>query len=134
MRKQKIMKTDNGSVIKFRISESDKNKIFHLADRHNMTMSEYLRECALNGVVVYYDVDAVYTLATAIIRIGVNINQVTKVASATKSVHLNELKALLREHSRIVFDVEQALSPEGIRKNLRLIINNEEYELTRRKL
>jgi len=129
MRKQKIVKTEDGARLYVRMSESDKNKIFQLADRHNMSMSEYVRECALNGVVVYYDVDAIYTLATVISRIGVNIHQVAKVANSTRSIHSNNLKALLREHSRVTFEVSESLSPEGIRKNLRLFINSEEYEL-----
>ena len=64
-------------------------------------MAAYLRKIAIDGYIIQVDHTDIKAMTAEIQKIGVNINQITKRASATGSVYkedIEEIKGCLRRY------------------------------------
>lgn len=80
--------------MKFFINENEKNVINERAHSLNLSLSEYLRQMAINGVVVNVDYTDIKNLTQEINRIGININQITKRMNETHEVYAADVDAV----------------------------------------
>jgi hypothetical protein len=87
-------------------SKTDWQQILLRAEKANMKPSTYIREMALNGGIVVYDMMAMNSLTLAITRIGTNINQIVHLANEVHSVNLNDVKILSEKLDRIINEMQ----------------------------
>lgn len=63
--------------------------------------SEYIREAVLNGIIVIKDYTHYKELINEINKIGVNINQIAKIANASGELYQGQMAKLLLEMDKI---------------------------------
>ena len=63
--------------------------------------SAYLRKMALDGYIINQDFSEIKKIVYELNKIGVNINQMTKVANNYEDINLSELMAMKTEIQRI---------------------------------
>jgi len=90
------------SRLEIRIREQDKEIIQRRAKHLGLSVSEFVRQMALNGFAMQYRVEVFYDLFKAIMRIGTNINQIARVCNETRSVHWSDVRDLRIEQSRLL--------------------------------
>lgn len=83
--------------------------------------SEYLRQMAVYGKVVNLDFSDLRTIYNEINKIGVNLNQIARIANTTGTVYQNDMADLKDRFKAIVAEIE--LIADGMDKNLDLIKN-----------
>ena len=67
--------------IKIRVSADELSAIKKRAADSDMTVSNFLRDLALNGKVILYDTENIYRFNQLIRSIGTNINQIALAVS-----------------------------------------------------
>ena len=85
------MNRDN--YIKIRVSADELSAIKKKAADSNMTVSDFLRDMALNGNVILYDTENIYRFNQLMRSIGTNINQSALVVNAEKKVYKGDIDA-----------------------------------------
>lgn len=88
--------------LKFRVNESEKNKIFErmtLAKLKNFAV--YARLMLVSGKIQVIDFERIEKLRYEINRIGVNINQVAKLANENKQINIEEIEQILNFQKEI---------------------------------
>ena len=129
MNMEKLISAPSRSTINIRITQIEKEKIQRRAEQQNMTVSEFLRQVAIHGFAVSFDCAEIYELVKAITRIGVNISQIVAVATKTRDVSAQALRLMQIEHSRILYEINDVLSPDNMHDVLELCLGGDKYKL-----
>ncbi len=74
-----------------RISKEDLELIEHKAKLCNMSFSEYMRKSAVEQIILVKNFEEYKTIIFEMNKIGININQIIKLANTTKYVDRNEV-------------------------------------------
>lgn len=83
-------------LINFRVTQSEADQIKKKISAAGLGKERYLRTMAIEGKIFRQDLESVRLLATEIRKIGVNINQIAKVANETGSVESDSIDKLKR--------------------------------------
>ncbi len=80
-----------------RFTKAERAKLEHAANTHGVTISDFIRRCSLGHRLppVKTDQEAWAKMTSALIRLGVNLNQLTKVANIKEKVLPNMLYDLI---------------------------------------
>ena len=81
-------------LILVRVSDDEEEQIKAKAAEAKMNVSSYLRWIACEGTIKVYDMKSVNDLIVQFSKIGTNINQIATMVNQTKSVYLNDIRAL----------------------------------------
>ena len=103
------MNRDN--FIKIRVSADELSAIKKRAADSDMTVSNFLRDLALNGKVILYDTENIYRFNQLMRSIGTNINQVALVVNTEKKVYKGDIDALRREVNNLRDEFHKYISP-----------------------
>ena len=81
--------------MKFRTTEEEKSIIMKMVDASNLSISEYLRRCALEKQIVA--VKGLNDVARELRAIGNNLNQITRAVNSgyVQAVNLQEMEEVL---------------------------------------
>ncbi len=91
-------------VISIRATEAEQERIKKLAEKSNLSVTEYLLKCAMGKKINVIDIKPLYI---EVKRIGTNVNQIAKLANYNKldAVNLsgveNELNKIYDESQKI---------------------------------
>ncbi len=83
--------------LKVRISESDKKKIKENAEKAGLTVSQFSRKMLIDGQINVIDLEHKRTIA----GIANNLNQLAKIANASKNIPSNLMSVLEELSSKI---------------------------------
>ena len=103
------MNRDN--YIKIRVSADELSAIKKRAADSDMTVSNFLRDLALNGKIILYDTENIYRLNQIMRSIGTNINRIALVVNAEKKVYKSDIDALHREVNNLHDEFHKYISP-----------------------
>ena len=103
------MNRDN--FIKIRVSADEMSAIKKRAADADMTVSNFLRDMALNGNVILYDTENIYRFNQLMRSIGTNINQIALVVNDEKKVYKGDIDALRREVNNLRDEFRKYISP-----------------------
>ena len=103
------MNRDN--YIKIRVSADELLAIKKRAADSDMTVSNFLRDLALNGNVILYDAENIYRFNQLMRSIGTNINQIALVVNVEKKVYKGDIDALRREVNNLRDEFHKYISP-----------------------
>ena len=103
------MNRDN--FIKIRVSADELLAIKKRAADSDMTVSNFLRDLALNGKVILYDTENIYRFNQLMRSIGTNINQIALVVNVEKKVYKGDIDALRREVNNLRDEFHKYISP-----------------------
>lgn len=103
------MNRDN--YIKIRVSADELSAIKKRAADSDMTVSNFLRDLALNGKVIQYDTENIYRFNQLVRSIGTNINQIALVVNAEKKVYKSDIDALRREVNNLRDKFQSCIAP-----------------------
>ena len=103
------MNRDN--FIKIRVSADELSAIKKRAADSDMTVSNFLRDLALNDKVILYDTENIYRFNQLMRSIGTNINQVALVVNTEKKVYKGDIDALRREVNNLRDEFHKYISP-----------------------
>ena len=103
------MNRDN--YIKIRVSADELLAIKKKAADADMTVSNFLRDMALNGNVILYDIENIYRFNQLMRSIGTNINQIALVVNVEKKVYKGDIDALRREVNNLRDEFHKYISP-----------------------
>lgn len=103
------MNRDN--YIKTRVSADELSAIKKRAADSDMTVSNFLRDLALNGKVILYDTENIYRFNQLMRSIGTNINQIALVVNSEKNVFKGDIDSLRREIAKISEKFHSYISP-----------------------
>ena len=103
------MNRDN--FIKIRVSADELSAIKKRAADSDMTVSNFLRDLALNGNVILYDTEDIYRFNQLMRSIGTNINQIALVVNVEKKVYKGDIDALRREVNNLRDEFHKYISP-----------------------
>ena len=89
------MKGIRNCILKFRATEEEKEKIMKKVDASDLSISEYLRRCALDKQIVA--VNGLDDIARELRAIGNNLNQITRAVNSgyIHAVNLQEMEEVL---------------------------------------
>ena len=104
-----FMNRDN--YIKIRVSADELLAIKKKAADADMTVSNFLRDMALNGNVILYDIENIYRFNQLMRSIGTNINQIALVVNVEKKVYKGDIDALRREVNNLRDEFRKYISP-----------------------
>ena len=104
-----FMNRDN--FIKIRVSADELLAIKKRAADSDMTVSNFLRDMALNGKIILYDTENIYRFNQLMRSIGTNINQIALVINAEKKVYKSDIDALRREVNNLRDEFRKYISP-----------------------
>ena len=93
------MNRDN--FIKIRVSADELSAIKKKAADSDMTVSNFLRDMALNGKIILYNTENIYRFNQLMRSIGTNINQIAMVVNSEKKVFKGDIDSLRREVEKI---------------------------------
>lgn len=88
-------------LINFRVTPEEERVILKNIEAAGLGKEKYLRKMALEGKIFRQDLESVRFLAAEIRKIGVNINQIAKVANETGSVESDSTDELKRHMEEI---------------------------------
>ena len=103
------MNRDN--FIKIRVSADELSAIKHRAADSNMSVSNFLRNLAINGKIILYNTENIYRFNQIMRSVGTNINQVALVVNAEKKVYKSDIDALRREVNNLRNEFHKYISP-----------------------
>ena len=103
------MNRDN--YIKIRVSANDLYAIKKRAADADMTVSNFLRDMALNGKIILYSTENIYRFNQLMRSIGPNINQLALVVNTEKKVYKGDIDALRREVNNLRDEFHKYISP-----------------------
>ena len=89
------MKENRNCIMKFRATEEEKDRIMKKVDASDLSISEYLRRCALDKQIVA--VNGLDDVARELRAIGNNLNQITRAVNSgyVRAVDLQETEEVL---------------------------------------
>ncbi|MBU5473365.1 MobC family plasmid mobilization relaxosome protein [Roseburia sp. MSJ-14] len=89
------MKEIRNCIMKFRATEEEKSIIMKKVDASDLSISEYLRRCALDKPVIV--MEGVDQIAYELRAIGNNLNQITRAVNSgyIHAVNLQEMEEVL---------------------------------------
>lgn len=89
------MKENRNCIMKFRATEEEKDRIMKKVDASDLSISEYLRRCALDKQIVA--VNGLDDVARELRAIGNNLNQITRAVNSgyIQAVNLQETEEVL---------------------------------------
>lgn len=88
-------------IINFRVTQEEANLINKKIEAAGLGKEKYLRRMAIEGKIFRQDLESVRLLAAEIRKIGININQIAKVANETGSVESDSTDELKRRMEEI---------------------------------
>ena len=103
------MNRDN--YIKIRVSANELYAIKKRAADADMTVSNFLRDMALNGKIILYSTENIYRFNQLMRSIGPNINQLALVVNTEKKVYKGDIDALRREVNNLRDEFHKYISP-----------------------
>ena len=89
----------------YRVSEEELEIIKANAKKAGLSLSEYQRQACLNPVIVVKESVADVKLIHQLLRIGTNLNQLTKHANIHKNYDSKRLNMLLAQLEPLVFEL-----------------------------
>lgn len=118
-RKKKGTLTDSSNrTIRKEIRFSSKEmELIHqkMSEFGMLNFSQYVRSISIQGKIVKLDVSSIKQLTTEINRIGVNINQLSRVANSTNVLTRDELNRLKNEVAQLTHLVSLKLEHELVK-------------------
>lgn len=78
-----------------------------------MRTGTYIRTISVQGVIKYFSLKELNDVYRALNRIGVNLNQIAKVANSTNSIYQKDIEDILKEMKELRIIVEDWLEPLG---------------------
>jgi predicted DNA binding CopG/RHH family protein len=91
----------NNKRINLRVDQDTYNAIKKRAFDNGHTISEFLRQMALQGYIIQRNVDELRRLLWEINKIGVNINRIVKLCNEHRFVTASAVKTLEDEHYKV---------------------------------
>lgn len=118
-RKKKGTVTDSSNRTIRKIIRFSSKELALVEDKMNETgilnFSQYVRSISIQGKIVKLDVSSIKQLTTEINRIGVNINQLSRVANSTNVLTRDELNRLKNEVAQLTHLVSLKLEHELVK-------------------
>lgn len=87
--------------IKIRVSSTELTHIKNRAEKAGMNVSRFIRDIASSGRIIFYDMNGIYGLNSAVKGAARNINQVAKVVNSEGSVFAKDIDDL-KENTRTI--------------------------------
>ena len=103
------MKETRNCIMKFRATEEEKDRIMKKVDTSDMSISEYLRRCALGKQIVA--VNGLDDVARELRAIGNNLNQITRAVNSgyIQAVNLQETEEVLGQLWQSLNSLQQSV-------------------------
>ena len=103
------MKENRNCIMKFRATEEEKDRIMKKVDASDLSISEYLRRCALDKQIVA--VNGLDDVARELRAIGNNLNQITRAVNAgyIHGVNLQETEEVLGQLWQSLNSLQQSV-------------------------
>ena len=103
------MKETRNCILKFRATEEEKSIIMKKVDVSDLSISEYLRRCALDKQIVA--VNGLDDLARELRAIGNNLNQITRAVNSgyIQAVNLQETEEVLGQLWQSLNSLQQSV-------------------------
>lgn len=118
-RKKKGTVADSSNRTIRKIIRFSSKELALVEDKMNETgilnFSQYVRSISIQGKIVKLDVSSIKQLTTEINRIGVNINQLSRVANSTNVLTRDELNRLKNEVAQLTHLVSLKLEHELVK-------------------
>ena len=95
--------------MKFRSTEEEKHRIMKKVDASDLSISEYLRRCALDKPVIV--MEGVDQIAYELRAIGNNLNQITRAVNSgyIQAVNLQETEEVLGQLWQSLYSLQQSV-------------------------
>ncbi|MCM1328003.1 MAG: MobC family plasmid mobilization relaxosome protein [Ruminococcus sp.] len=97
--------------IKIRVTEKELARIKERAAVSDMSISGYIRKCAVNGKIILYETKNLFGLKTALKAIGKNVNQIAAVVNSTGSVYAKDIEDLKNNMQSVERTLNEYLTP-----------------------
>ncbi len=103
------MKEIRNCILKFRATEEEKDRIMKKVDASDLSISEYLRRCALQKQIVA--VNGLDDVARELRAIGNNLNQITRAVNSEyiQAVNLQETEEVLGQLWQSLNSLQQSV-------------------------
>ena len=103
------MKEIRNCFLKFRSTEEEKHRIMKKVDASDLSISEYLRRCALDKPVIV--MEGVDQIAYELRAIGNNLNQITRAVNSgyIQAVNLQETEEVLGQLWQSLNSLQQSV-------------------------
>lgn len=112
-RKRKVKASNSTNRTIRKIVRFSSKELALVEDKMNETgilnFSQYVRSISIQGKIVVTDLSAIKQLTTEINRIGVNINQLSRVANSTHSLTPEEFNKLKKDVQQLTYLVANQL-------------------------
>jgi len=113
---------ERSKQIMFFVNEEEYEAIQQRVKMTRLNRSDYLRTMALKGIIYQEDLESIRQLAYEINKIGVNINQIAKLANEKGTVYkwdLNDIRKKLDQIYRLFGEIAKPKTDKEIRKALK---------------
>ena len=103
------MKETRNCIMKFRATEEEKDRIMKKVDASDLSISEYLRRCALEKQIIA--VSGLDDVARELRVIGNNLNQITRAVNSgyVQAVNLQETEEVLGQLWQSLNSLQQSV-------------------------
>ena len=103
------MKVIRNCILKFRATEEEKDRIMKKVDASDLSISEYLRRCALDKPVIV--MEGVDQIAYELRAIGNNLNQIARAVNSgyIQAVNLQETEEVLGQLWQSLNSLQQSV-------------------------
>lgn len=103
------MKENRNCIMKFRATEEERDRIMKKVDASDLSISEYLRRCALGKQIVA--VNGLDDVARELRAIGNNLNQITRAVNSgyIQAVNLQETEEVLGQLWQSLNSLQQSV-------------------------
>ena len=103
------MKETRNCIMKFRATEEEKDRIMKKVDASDLSISEYLRRCAMEKQIVA--VNGLDDVARELRAIGNNLNQITRAVNSgyVQAVNLQETEEVLGQLWQSLNSLQQSV-------------------------
>lgn len=102
---RKINKRSRDKQIKFYATEKEKEEIKNKITQSKLNQNEYLLKCAMEKDILI--IDGLDDVLNQLIRVGNNLNQLTRLSHEGKIINVSELRDLKREFEEIWLQLRQ---------------------------
>ena len=103
------MKEIRNCILKFRATEEEKDRIMKKVDASDLSISEYLRRCALDKQIVA--VNGLDDVARELRAIGNNLNQITRAVNSgyVQAINLQKTEEVLGQLWQSLNSLQQSV-------------------------
>ena len=103
------MKETRNCIMKFRATKEEKDRIMKKVDASDLSISEYLRRCALDKQIV--TINGLDDVARELRAIGNNLNQITRAVNSgyIQAVNLQETEDVLGQLWQSLNSLQQSV-------------------------